>query len=61
MIVIPAIEVDGVLRPSEPYPENCIEIRCNGITYTVYEPGDDVPMLPGAAADDPLPSELGSP
>lgn len=45
MITIPAIEVDGVLRPAEPYPEPYIEVRFDGTNYTVYQPGDEVPPL----------------
>lgn len=54
MIVIPAINVDGVLRPAEPYPELYIEVRCDGATYTVYEPGDEVPDLPLQSDPQPL-------
>ena len=44
MITIPvATADDGTLYPSTPIPENAIAVLCDGVNYTVYEPGDIVP------------------
>lgn len=46
MISIPVIRgLDGVLAPSEPIPESAIAVVCNGETYTVYEDGDELPVV----------------
>lgn len=39
--------VTGALAPSAPIPADAIAIVCDGANYTVYQPGDTVPALPG--------------
>ncbi len=47
MITIPAVQTttpDGdLLSPAQPFPADAIAIRCDGVNYTIYEPGDTVP------------------
>jgi len=45
MKIINVVAVDEVLRPSEPIPETAILVLCNGETYTVYEDGDELPVI----------------
>lgn len=45
MIVIPAVtDSNGVQSPQTPIPADAIAVACDGSTYTVYEPGDAVPV-----------------
>ena len=45
MITIPAtIDVNGVQSPKIPIPANAVTVVCDGSTYTVYQPGDAVPV-----------------
>lgn len=46
MITIPVTTdpVSGALIPSQPIPANAIAVACNGTAYTVYQPGDTVPV-----------------
>lgn len=46
MILIPAILVGNVLKPSEPIPAAAIHIVCDGTNYIVYEVGDELPPEP---------------
>ena len=43
MILIPAILVDSILKPSEPIPTNALRVVCDGTNYIVYEEGDELP------------------
>lgn len=45
MITIPVATdpVSGALIPSQPFPADMIAVVCDGVNYTVYEPGDTVP------------------
>jgi len=43
MILIPVVLVDSILKPSEPIPSNAIKVVCDGVNYTVYEQGDELP------------------
>ena len=45
MKIINVTVVDGVLCPSEPIPETAVLVLCNGETYTVYEDGDELPVI----------------
>jgi len=40
MLIIPAVIVDGVASPSEPFPDDATAIVCDGVQYVVYQPGD---------------------
>lgn len=46
MILIPAILVGNVLKPSEPIPATAIKIVCDGEKYVIYEEGDELPPEP---------------
>ena len=46
MKTIAAVLVDNVLKPSEPIPTNAIKVVCDGVNYTVYEQGDELPPEP---------------
>ena len=46
MKIIPTILVDSILKPSEPIPTNAIKVVCDGVNYTVYEQGDELPPEP---------------
>lgn len=51
MITIPAIrDGGGALRPSEPIPMAAIAVRCDGASYAVYLPGDEIPDSDGSGA-----------
>ena len=45
MITIPVVvdPVTGIITPASPIPEDAIAVLCDGVNYTVYEPGDIVP------------------
>lgn len=46
MITIPAVlDGNGVQSPATPIPADAIAVVCDGSTYTVYQPGDQVPEL----------------
>lgn len=37
---------DGeLISPASAFPTNAIAIQCDGDTYTVYQPGDEVPAV----------------
>lgn len=52
MKTITAVLVDGVITSSEPIPENAVRVIYDGVNYTVYEAGDELP--PDAVYDQPL-------
>lgn len=44
MTTIPAlVDGNGIQYPATPFPTDMIAVVCDGMTYTVYEPGDTVP------------------
>lgn len=45
MIQIKVINVDGINKPSSPIPSDNIGVICDGETYTVYQPGDELPEI----------------
>lgn len=54
MITIPVKQVPStddqgnattMLVPSTPVPANAIAVMCDGVNYTIYQPGDEVPSL----------------
>ena len=45
MKVINVVAVNDMLYPSEPIPKTAILVLCNGETYTVYEDGDELPVI----------------
>lgn len=49
MMTIPVTAIqtpEGVLNaPSEPIPTNAIAIFCDGVSYSVYLPGDTLPAV----------------
>lgn len=50
MITIPVIRTatpeGDVLSPAQPIPANAAAVVCDGDTYTVYQPGDELPPAP---------------
>ncbi len=48
MIQIPVATIDTpdgpLLSPASPFPVDAVVIVCDGTTYTVYQPGDTVPV-----------------
>lgn len=45
MTSIPAVlDANGVQSPKTPIPADAIAVICDGSTYTVYQPGDQVPQ-----------------
>jgi hypothetical protein len=49
MKIIQIIQVDGVNKPAEDFPDNAIRIISDGTNYTVYEMGDEIPPEPTPA------------
>lgn len=43
MKIIEAVEVDGVITPREPLPNDAKLIVFNGTEYLIYEEGDEIP------------------
>lgn len=47
MITVPVVIVEtdsgAVIAPASPLPDDRIYTVCDGVNYTVYEPGDTVP------------------
>jgi hypothetical protein len=44
--IVTTADADGEhIAPAAPFPANAIAIQCDGTKYTVYEPGDTVPVL----------------
>ncbi|MBD1412784.1 hypothetical protein NUJ30_08810 [Burkholderia contaminans] len=52
MITIPAITVPDpagggdILAPASPLPADALAVVCDDTKYTVYQPGDTVPVIP---------------
>jgi hypothetical protein len=46
MITIQAVtDTNGIQSPAEPIPADAIAVVCDGATYAVYQPGDEVPAI----------------
>ena len=52
MKAIPAVLIDGVLRPESDLPQG-IAVLCDGKNYTVYEEGDDLPPVLESNPEEP--------
>lgn len=43
MRIIEVTTIDGVITPVSELPKNAKLIVCDGVNYTVYEDGDEIP------------------